>query len=113
MFFTTNLCLFLVPTQVQLLKREFFNRWYGLSAYYLALTVSTIPIQVILAVMYIGIVYVMSDQPLEADRLLMFLVICMLTAFTSESMGLLISSVLNIVVSIACLTTIYRIFIRR
>lgn len=28
------------------MKREFFNRWYGLKSYYIALTVSTLPYQV-------------------------------------------------------------------
>lgn len=35
-----------VPTEVQLLKREYFNRWYGLNAYFCALTISQIPMQV-------------------------------------------------------------------
>lgn len=36
----------LVPKEVQLLKREYFNRWYGLNAYFCALTCSQIPMQV-------------------------------------------------------------------
>jgi hypothetical protein len=32
-----------VPTAVKLLKREYFNRWYGLKAYYMAITVASIP----------------------------------------------------------------------
>lgn len=35
------------PSEVKLLKKECFNRWYGLSPYYAALTLSRLPFQVI------------------------------------------------------------------
>lgn len=35
-----------VPSEVQLVKREHFNRWYDLSPYFSALTISNIPGQV-------------------------------------------------------------------
>lgn len=42
-----TVCLvILVPTEVRLLKREYFNRWYGLNAYFCALTFSQLPMQV-------------------------------------------------------------------
>lgn len=34
------------PSEVKLLKKECFNRWYGLMPYYTALTLSRIPFQV-------------------------------------------------------------------
>lgn len=34
------------PSEVLIMKREFFNRWYGLKSYYIALTFSTLPYQV-------------------------------------------------------------------
>lgn len=37
---------FAVPMEVRLLKREYFNRWYDLSPYFCAMSVSTIPPQV-------------------------------------------------------------------
>ncbi|KAJ8947544.1 hypothetical protein NQ318_005023, partial [Aromia moschata] len=85
------------PREVQLVKREHFNKWYRLSAYFAALTVSTIPIQLILGTIYVGLVYTLSGQPMEIERLLMFYVICMLTGIVSESLGLLIASQLTIV----------------
>lgn len=88
-----------VPTEVQLLKREHFNRWYGLGSYFMALTCSTIPLQLLLGFLYLGLVYIISDQPLELYRWSMFYFICMLTGIISESLGLLIATNLNIVVS--------------
>lgn len=34
------------PGEVKLLKKECFNRWYGLVPYYAALTLSRLPFQV-------------------------------------------------------------------
>jgi ATP-binding cassette subfamily G (WHITE) protein 1 len=40
------LCYFAVPSEVQLLKREYFNRWYSLHAYFCALSIARLPVQV-------------------------------------------------------------------
>jgi len=42
---TTECLLFLltVPNEVKLLKKEYFNRWYGLTSFYLAFTFSKLP----------------------------------------------------------------------
>ncbi|VEN59298.1 unnamed protein product [Callosobruchus maculatus] len=85
------------PKEVQLLKREHFNKWYRLSAYFTALTASTLPLQIILGTLYVLIVYLLTDQPLEPCRMFMFFVVCILTSITSESLGLLIASQLNLV----------------
>lgn len=85
------------PTEVQLLKREHFNKWYSLGSYFLALTVSTIPVQCILGFVYLALVYLISDQPMELQRWTMFYLICMLTGIISESFGLLVATNLNIV----------------
>jgi hypothetical protein len=44
--FTLLFCLFAVPSEVQLLKREYFNRWYSLPAYFCALSIARLPVQV-------------------------------------------------------------------
>lgn len=40
------LSIFTDPSEVKLLKKECFNRWYSLMPYYSALTLSRIPFQV-------------------------------------------------------------------
>lgn len=88
-----------VPTQVQLLKREHFNKWYRLVPYYSAMIVAKLPIQLTLAALYITMVYCLTGQPFEWHRVGMFYLASILVSLTSESFGLLVSSRLSIVVS--------------
>ncbi|KRT78556.1 hypothetical protein AMK59_7270, partial [Oryctes borbonicus] len=85
------------PMEVQLTKREYLNRWYSLKAYFAAMTVSTIPTTVLLSTLYLVPVYVISGQPLEITRFVQFYILCILTAFVSESFGLIVSSFLGVV----------------
>jgi hypothetical protein len=57
-------------------------------------------LQVIVCTIYVFSVYWLSDQPLELVRMGQFLVVCLLIGFVSETLGLSISSRLDIVVSI-------------
>ncbi|KAL3266092.1 hypothetical protein HHI36_010278 [Cryptolaemus montrouzieri] len=85
------------PFEVKILKREHFNKWYDLGPYYLALTVVSIPVQMILTLIYIAITYTLTDQPMEADRIIWFYIVCILTVLVAESFGLLVGSVFSIV----------------
>lgn len=35
-----------VPNEIPVIKREYFNRWYSLKAYYFATLIGDIPVQV-------------------------------------------------------------------
>ncbi|XP_012271259.1 ATP-binding cassette sub-family G member 1-like [Orussus abietinus] len=85
------------PSEVQHVKREHFNRWYDLSPYFCAMTLSNIPGQVILATIYLTMVYVITGQPMELFRFSMFFSTCIICALIAESMGSAIASTLNIV----------------
>ncbi|KAL9924202.1 ATP-binding cassette subfamily G member 4 isoform 1-T6 [Glossina fuscipes fuscipes] len=85
------------PSEIRLLKREYFNQWYRLSSYFVALVTSKLPSMLIMALMYITIVYLMSNQPLELYRFVMVCLVAILTGQISESLGLLLSSRLNLV----------------
>lgn len=87
------------PSEVQLLKREHFNRWFRIGPYYLAMIMAKLPMQIGLAVGYITMIYLLSDQPLEFHRMQMFYCISILIALTSESLGVLIASRLSLIVS--------------
>ncbi|KAF4518793.1 hypothetical protein B566_EDAN005414 [Ephemera danica] len=85
------------PIEVKILRREHFNRWYSLGAYYCAYTISRLPLQLLLGTIYACLVYWLSGQPMEIMRLLRFLNMCLLVSLVSESLGLTIGSTLGIV----------------
>ncbi|XP_026732372.1 ATP-binding cassette sub-family G member 4-like [Trichoplusia ni] len=84
------------PLQVRLLRREYFNRWYSLKAFYAALTVSSIPSMVILAFIFLVITYFMSGQSLEWDRFFLFSFCAILIAMCSEGLGLAVGSAFSV-----------------
>ncbi|VVC33532.1 AAA+ ATPase domain,P-loop containing nucleoside triphosphate hydrolase,ABC transporter, conserved site,ABC [Cinara cedri] len=88
------------PKEVQLLKREYFNRWYGLNAYFCALTCSQLPMQFILSFVYIIITYLMTDQPLEWERGIKFSIVCLMVSLSSESIAYAVSSQFNVTNSV-------------
>lgn len=88
-----------VPSEVQLIKREYFNRWYGLKPYYAALVFSRTPATIFFCLVYTSITYPLTAQPMELPRVLMFTSTCIMIALISESMGTVISSTLSVVVS--------------
>lgn len=88
------------PSEIQLLKREHFNRWFRIGPYYWSLIMAKLPMQIVIAFAYITMIYVISDQPLEFHRMAMFYSISVLIALTSESLGVLIASRLSLIVSV-------------
>lgn len=64
------------------------------------MTAAKLPMQIGLAFGYITMIYVMSDQPLEYKRIAMFYAIAVMIALTSESLGVLISARLSLIVSL-------------
>ncbi|KRT84288.1 hypothetical protein AMK59_2257, partial [Oryctes borbonicus] len=85
--------ILLFPFEIELIKREYFNRWYSLKAYYTALTLSNIPIIVLFSVIFNVIIYIVTNQPLDARRFFYFNVICILTSLTSYGFGITIGSI--------------------
>lgn len=80
--------------------REHFNRWYSLKAYYVAMTLADAPVQIGCTLIYVGITYLMTAQPLELYRFGLFFAICMMTAFVAQSFGLFVSALFSVKVII-------------
>ncbi|KAJ8976176.1 hypothetical protein NQ317_002065 [Molorchus minor] len=86
----------LFPLEVRLLKREYFNRWYSLKAYYVAMTIANTPLLIVLGVMFMMIIYVLADQPWEFNRILMFNLMGLAVALCSQGLGYAIGAAFDI-----------------
>ncbi|XP_011499597.1 PREDICTED: ATP-binding cassette sub-family G member 1 [Ceratosolen solmsi marchali] len=97
MMTTMMLTVLTIPAEMNILKKEHFNRWYSLKAYYMSVTVVDIPVMIIGCLFFTVIVYFMSDQPHDIVRFSMFFGISLLVAFVAQSFGFMIGSSFDVV----------------
>lgn len=96
-----------------MVRRETFNRHYSSSAYYLALQVVDLPTVVLNNIVFVSIVYFLTNQPAEILRFSSFLLISVLVTLTSQGLGLLSGSISNIqytLIIAACAIFIFTLF---
>jgi hypothetical protein len=79
-------------------KKECFNRWYGLTPYYLALTFSRLPLQIFFNLIFSSLVYSLSGLPMEPWRFIMFALIGVVVSVVAEGLGLAIGATFNVTV---------------
>lgn len=80
------------PSELPIITREHFNRWYRLPSMYLANKLADFPIQFVAISMYILIVYYMSDQLLELRRFCLYVLMCFAISMVAQTIGLLIGT---------------------
>uniref|UniRef100_A0A0C9PL33 ABCG4_5 protein n=1 Tax=Fopius arisanus TaxID=64838 RepID=A0A0C9PL33_9HYME len=85
------------PSEMNILQKEHFNRWYSLKMFYTSVTIIDIPVAVVCCAAFSGIIYIMSAQPMEWSRFSMFFAISLLVVFTAQSFGLVIGAVFSVV----------------
>ncbi|KAG8231350.1 hypothetical protein J437_LFUL012260 [Ladona fulva] len=85
------------PMEMSILLKEHFNRWYSLKSYYVAITITDLPVATIGCVVFTALVYFMSAQPAEVVRFSMFAGISLLVVFVAQSFGLMIGAVFSVV----------------
>ncbi|XP_052901714.1 ATP-binding cassette subfamily G member 4 [Anopheles moucheti] len=84
------------PREVKLVKKECFNRWYGLFPYYLALTLSRLPVQLLLNIVFTLLVYWLSGLPQEFFRYCLFALVGIIVSLCAEGFGLMIGATFNV-----------------
>ncbi|KAI5752600.1 hypothetical protein M8J77_018519 [Diaphorina citri] len=85
----------LMPFEIKILRREYFNRWYSLKSYYTALSLAVAPLIIVFTIMFASLTYACSDQPLSLSRFLWFNINSIIVALVSEAIGFCIGSVFN------------------
>ncbi|XP_066248286.1 ATP-binding cassette sub-family G member 1-like isoform X2 [Euwallacea similis] len=84
------------PSELPILIREHFNKWYSLKSYYLAVTLADIPVQIVATLLYGFFTYFLTRQPLETFRIISFLFMCVLISLVAQSFGLLIGACMDV-----------------
>ncbi|KAG5667468.1 hypothetical protein PVAND_015448 [Polypedilum vanderplanki] len=84
------------PSELRVVKKECFNRWYGLTPYYLALTFSRLPLQIFFNLIFSSIVYFLSGLPMEPWRFFLFALIGVVVSIVAEGLGLAIGATFNV-----------------
>ncbi|KAH0948368.1 hypothetical protein HN011_010644 [Eciton burchellii] len=84
------------PSELPILMREHFNRWYKLRSYYLANKLADFPVQLMATFIYTVVVYYMSDQLPESKRLGLYMLMCFAVSLVAQVAGLVIGSGLKV-----------------
>ncbi|XP_046388330.1 ATP-binding cassette sub-family G member 1-like [Ischnura elegans] len=88
------------PLEMEVLSQEHFNRWYSLVPYCFSTLMAEIPFQVMSCLSYLVISYVLTGQPLESTRLILFFLSNILASLAAQSCGYLIGATTPIKVAV-------------
>ncbi|XP_043285776.1 ABC transporter G family member 3-like [Venturia canescens] len=88
------------PLEMQILKREHFNRWYRLAPYYISMLLVEIPFQAACAATYLGVSYWLTGQPVETDRILPFMIVSIAASLTAQAWGFFIGATTPIKIAV-------------
>ncbi|CAH0406881.1 unnamed protein product [Chilo suppressalis] len=80
------------PLEMDILKGEYFNRWYRLGPYIISILAVELPFQMISCVSYVVLSYWLTDNPLEPTRATLFLATIVATSLCAQAWGYFIGS---------------------
>uniref|UniRef100_A0A1I8P7J2 ABC transporter domain-containing protein n=1 Tax=Stomoxys calcitrans TaxID=35570 RepID=A0A1I8P7J2_STOCA len=84
-----------VPRDIRHLRREYFNQWYRLSSYFMAMMTSELLVLIPLSIVSAVILYFVTGQPMQLWRLLLFALVTAVVSLVASSFGLLLASSLK------------------
>lgn len=85
-----------VPSEIQIMTREYFNRWYRLRTTFIAHAIANIVVGSVSIASYVLIVYLMSDQVLEPKRIALFTLDGILIGLINQTLGLMFGISLSV-----------------
>lgn len=77
------------PSEVAILIQERNNGWYSCATYYTAKIIAELPLQIIITLTFIAIIYPMTGQIMEWHRFGYFCLICLLTSSIAQCVGIM------------------------
>lgn len=80
------------PLEMNILKGEYFNRWYNLGPYIFSILAVELPFQMISCVSYVVLSYWLTENPLEPTRATLFLATMVCTSLCAQAWGYFIGS---------------------
>ncbi|XP_059049584.1 ATP-binding cassette sub-family G member 4-like [Achroia grisella] len=80
------------PTELAVLKKENFNNWYSLKTYYIAVLITSIPLQICYSFVYTAPSYYLTGQPQELYRFAMFALVLAIVTVLADAIGNVIGS---------------------
>ncbi|KAM8718010.1 hypothetical protein ACLKA7_004679 [Drosophila subpalustris] len=83
------------PLEIEIIKKETFNNWYKLKTYYVATMITSTPVHIIFSTVYITIGYLMTDQPVEMDRFVKYLLTAVVVTICADGLGIFLGTILN------------------
>ncbi|KAH0950464.1 hypothetical protein HN011_007784 [Eciton burchellii] len=83
------------PLELNILRKERFNNWYQLRTYYVTALMTSLPLHIVVGLIYSAVSYTLTSQPMEWFRFYRFLLIVILTSVTAEGMGIGLGAILN------------------
>lgn len=90
-----NKLFFTVPSELKILRREYANGWYNIYSYYFTNRLADLPVQVTASSIYVIIIYFLTGQPLEFQRIRLFLISCVLVSLVAQTFGVIIGVSFN------------------
>lgn len=83
--------LFSVPLEFPILRRERFNRWYSGSSFFAAFILFDLPVTFVCSTFYVTSTYLLTKQPYEMERFLLFLSISVILCYAAQGIGFMIT----------------------
>ncbi|XP_060531308.1 ATP-binding cassette sub-family G member 1-like isoform X2 [Cylas formicarius] len=83
------------PSELLILRKELFNRWYTLRTYFISHMAADIPLQIAFALTYTTSAYLISAQPLEFGRFFMVVAVLSMVCISASGMGLIFGALVD------------------